>query len=135
MFRATFLGHHSWLFAGERGRLLVDPLLTPRWGFTDAVELRAWPPRRCDLGQFPPIDAVMITHEHEGHFEIPSLHLIDRRVPIYLSERSSLATRGFIAEMGFEVRLMAPEREVAIGDLVLTPMTADQVRAKADEWD
>jgi hypothetical protein len=135
MFRATFIGHHCWLFQGERGRLLVDPLLLPRWGFTDSVELRAWPPRRFDMARFPAIDAVMITHEHEGHFEIPSLAVIDRRVPIYLSERSSLATRQFIGEMGFEVRLMSPERPIAVGDLELLPMTADQVRARADEWD
>jgi hypothetical protein len=135
MFSATYIGHHSWLFSGDNGRLLVDPILTPRWGFTDSVELRAWPPRKFDFARFPAIDAVMITHEHEGHFEIPSLSMIDRGVPIYLSERSSLPTREFIGELGFEVRLMSPERGVSIGDLELVPMTADQVPARADEWD
>jgi hypothetical protein len=135
MFRATYIGHHSWLLEGERGRLLVDPLLTPRWGFTDAVELRAWPPRRFDFARFPAVDAVVITHEHEGHFEIPSLHAIDRRVPIYLPARSSVATRRFLGEMGFQVRPLEPERPVAVGDLELLPMTPNQVPAGADEWD
>src|SRR5262245_16424753 len=102
MFRATFIGHHAWLFATERSRLLVDPLFHERFGLTDSVELRVFPPRVFDFAEFPAIDAVLLTHEHEGHFDIPSLHLIDRQVPIYISSRSSSAMRQVLAEMGFE---------------------------------
>src|SRR5262245_50725266 len=136
MFEATYLGHHCWLFAGVRGRILVDPLLTPTWGFTDAIGLVTYPPRRLSVERMPVIDAVVITHEHEGHFEIPSLAMIDRRVPIYLSSRSSNATRTFLREMGFDVRPLVAGVPIEVADLRLLPMTADQwTQGKADEWD
>src|SRR5439155_563386 len=127
MLRATFFGHHCWLFSGEKARIFVDPLLQARFGFTDATELRVYPPRRIDLEAFPAIDAVLITHEHEGHLDPASLNLIDRRVPVYLPARSSMATRTFLQEMGFEVRLMHPGRRFSVGDLEVLPMSGDPV--------
>jgi hypothetical protein len=136
MFRTTALGHHCWLFSTNTTRLLVDPLLHARFGLTERVEFRAHPPRIFDFDAFPAIDAVFITHEHESHFEIPSLDLLDRRIPIYLPARSSVATRGFLCEMGFAVHLARPGERIDIGDLHLLPMTANQVRdALIEEWD
>ena len=82
MFRATFLGHHGWVYASDSARILVDPLFRDRFGFTDSVELRVYPPRTLDLDSFPAIDAIFLTHEHEGHFDIASLNLLDRNIPI-----------------------------------------------------
>jgi hypothetical protein len=135
VFRATFLGNHGWLIASDRSTLLVDPLLHARYGWTDAVELRAWPPRRFDLARFPAVDAVLLTHEHEGHFDIASLHLLDRAIPIYLSSLSSLAMRDALCEMGFAVHPVAPGERFEAGDLELHTMPSDQVRSLAEEWD
>lgn len=136
MFSATFLGHHCWLFEAGASKLLVDPLLLPRWGFTDANELRAYPPRTIDLTKIPALDAVFLTHEHEGHFEIASLNLLSRDIPIYISCRSSYAMQRLLVEMGFSLREVVPGEEVRIGDLCLFPLTADQVnQGKIDEWD
>lgn len=136
MFRATYLGHHGWLYAADRGCLLVDPLFHDRFGLTDAVELRVYPPRTIDVGALPPFDAVMLTHEHEGHFDIASLALLDRRIPIYAPTRSSIALRGILEEMGFAVRPLEPGVPVTIADLEFLPITADQVRhGIIEEWD
>jgi hypothetical protein len=136
MFRATYLGHHSWLFSSGGSSLLVDPIFTDRFGFTDSVELRLYPPRRLELGAFPAVDAVFLTHEHEGHFELPSLNALDREIPIYIPARSSLAMRQAITELGFELRLLNPGEPLSIGGLQLLPMTADQVNnGVIDEWD
>lgn len=136
IFRATFLGHHGWVFETDDARILVDPLLHDRFGFTDSAELRVYPPRTVDLASFPPIDAVFLTHEHEGHFDIASLNHLDRRVPLYLSSRSSVAMRKLFEEMGFTPHLTYPGVAVEIGDLELFPATGDQVRhGSIEEWD
>lgn len=135
MFRLTALGHHSWLVEGEGTRLLVDPILTEDWGFTPAVGLRVWPPRVVDPAAFPPIDAVMITHEHEGHFEIPSLLRLDRRIPIYVSARGSVAMRGFLVELGFDVRPIEHDSTFEVGEMRVHTACPDHRKAIADEWE
>jgi hypothetical protein len=136
MFEATFLGHHGWLFAGEEGRLLVAPLLCDRIGWTDEIELRVFPPKTIDIAAFPAVDAVMISHEHEGHFDIASLNFLDRKIPIYISCRSSIAMRQILAEMGFEIRLMRPGVGFSVRDLEVLPLTGDQINfGIIEEWD
>ena len=98
--------------------------------------MRVYPPRKVDLTAFPPIDALFLTHEHEGHFDIASLNHLDRRIPVYISSRSSIAMRQFFEEMGFRLHLTYPGVAVEIGDLEFFPMTGDQVRhGVIEEWD
>lgn len=136
MLRFTFLGHHGWVVSSERTRLLIAPLFLDRIGWTDEIELRVYPPKQVHLKAFPAIDAVMMSHEHEGHFDLPSLALLDRRIPVYLSHRSSVAMRAILAEMGFGVRLMKPGVPFQVGDLEVLPMTTDQLtHGVIEEWD
>jgi hypothetical protein len=136
MLRATFLGHHSWLIEAQGNRLLIDPLLRERFGHSHAAELRVHPPKRLSPSGFPAVDAVFLTHEHEGHFDIGSLARIDRRVPIYFPARSSHAMATILGELGFTTRAVEPGRSTSIGALELLPMAADQVRdAVIEEWD
>ena len=65
--RVTWLGHAAVLIEIGRTRLLTDPLLRDRIG-----PLR----RRRDLapvGEVGPIDAVLLSHLHHDHADLPSL--------------------------------------------------------------
>ncbi len=136
MFGTTFLGHQGWLFQTETTRVLVDPLLCEDFGATHALEYRVWPPRVWALDKLSPIDAVILSHEHDDHFDIPSLAKISRAVPIYLSSRSSTAAGDILREMGFVVRPLVPGVAVAIGDLEIVPLTGDHLDVNCgDEWD
>ena len=115
--------------------MLIDPILTPGWGFTPAMGLQVWPPRAVDLGAMPPIDAVLLSHEHEGHFEIPSLLRLDRRVPIYLSDRASRAMPAFLRGLGFAVHPIRNDAELRIGSLLLHTLCPSHRRAISDEWE
>jgi hypothetical protein len=135
MFRTTFIGHQGWLFSSGDSHLLVDPLLCDEFGNGPAGDLRVYPPRRFDWDAFPPIDAVIYTHEHEDHFHLGSIARLDRRIPIYLSDRSSAAARGIVAEMGFQVRLTSPMRPSAIGRFVVLPFAQSMGGYHPGEWD
>ncbi|MGE5181495.1 MAG: MBL fold metallo-hydrolase [Acidobacteriota bacterium] len=136
MFATTFLGHQGWMFHTERAAVLVDPLLCDEFGAAHALDYRVWPPRVFDFAQFPKLDAVVLSHEHDDHFDIPSLAKIDRRVPIWLSARSSNAAREVLAAMGFTVHALVPGVATRFGDLELVPFAGDHVAVNCgDEWD
>ncbi|PRP92210.1 Beta-lactamase superfamily domain protein [Enhygromyxa salina] len=136
MFELTFLGHQGWLLSTATTNLLIDPLLGDHFGHGGLLG-DLYPPRTLDLARFPPIDAVILSHEHDDHFDLPSLNRLDRRIPIYLSSRSSSAARGLLDEMGFaRVNLLAPDDELEIGELRYRSFVAEHDGAKqGDEWD
>jgi hypothetical protein len=136
MFGTTFLGHQGWMFQTERSCILVDPLLCEEFGKIHSLGYKVFPPRVLTAESFPKLDAVVLSHEHDDHFDIPSLARLDRAIPIYLSSRSSSAARGILKTMGFEVRPLVPGVPVGFGDLELVPCCGDHVIASAgDEWD
>jgi hypothetical protein len=136
MFGCTFLGHQGWLLRSPETTWLVDPLLREDFGDVHALGYRVHPPRSLDAGALPEIDAVFLTHEHDDHFDIPSLARLDRRIPIFLSARSSSAARRILGVMGFHVVGLEPGVLVAQGDLELVPFVGDHLSTNlSDEWD
>jgi hypothetical protein len=135
MFGATFLGHQGWLFSAGDARVLVDPILTG--DFCDAGNVgQIFPPRQFDFERFPRINAVIITHEHNDHFAIPTLHRIDRKIPVFMSARSSVAARLILGEMGFQVTPLAPGDVVRAGLLEFHAFSPDHRNTdNYDEWD
>lgn len=136
MFATTFLGHQGWLVRSDRTALLIDPLLREDFGDVHALSYRVFPPRVLTAAAFPPIDALLLSHEHDDHFDIPSLATLDRRIPVYLSARSSSAARQILATMGFTVHPWVPGVALPIGDLEALPFAGDHVAVNCgDEWD
>ena len=135
MLSLTFLGHQGWLVSTPGTNLLIDPLLGAGFGHGGLLG-QVYPPRVFDFEAFPPIDALVLTHEHDDHFDIPSLARIDRRVPIYLAGRSSIAAQELLEHMDFALTALEPERAFDVGGLHVHPMTSDHRDGRqADEWD
>lgn len=136
VFAVTFLGHQGWLFRSDRACVAVDPLLFEHFGAQHGLEYQVFPPRRLDLARFPALDAVVLTHEHDDHFDIPSLARLSRKIPIHLSARSSSAAHRILREMGFQVVPLEPGVPVTFDDLEVIPLAGDHVNVDCgDEWD
>lgn len=136
MFATTFLGHQGWLFRTERACVAVDPLLCEQFGALHGLDYEVFPPRRLDLAGFPALDAVVLTHEHDDHFDLPSLAKLSRKIPIHLSARSSSAAHAILRQMGFRVVPLEPGVPVSFGDLEVIPLAGDHVTVNCgDEWD
>jgi hypothetical protein len=126
------------MVASESTHLLVDPLLSDGVGRgrpDTRQRFLLYPPRRYHRQACPPIDALIISHEHEDHFNIPSFLQIDRAVPVYLSARSSIAARTILDEMGFQVVLAYPGEPFRVGDIDFRFMTPVHESDQGDEWD
>ncbi len=71
--RITFIGHASWLIQAGGLNMLVDPHWSER-----ASPFASFGPRRCcapgiAFEDLPPIHAVLVTHNHYDHLDLPTL--------------------------------------------------------------
>lgn len=69
----TFIGHSSFLIQIGGRNLLIDPVFTRR-----LILLRRQRHPGVRIADLPPIDAVLITHAHMDHLNLPSLRKIVR---------------------------------------------------------
>jgi len=71
--RVSFVGHASWLIQSGGLNILVDPHWSER-----ASPFASWGPTRCTtpgilFDALPRIHAVLVTHNHYDHLDIPTL--------------------------------------------------------------
>src|SRR5947199_54393 len=125
VFATTFLGHQGWMIRSPRACLLVDPLLCEHFGDVHALDYRVYPPRVWCHEALPAVDAVFLSHEHDDHFDVPSLARIDRAIPVYMSAHSSTAAFQILRQMGFVARPLVPGVPVVIEDLQFIPLSGD----------
>ena len=84
--RATWLGHSTVLLEVDGLRVLTDPVWGERvspWSFAGPKRFHPVP---VTLAQLPPLDAVIISHDHYDHLDYPTiLELARTEVPFYTS--------------------------------------------------
>jgi N-acyl-phosphatidylethanolamine-hydrolysing phospholipase D len=75
----TWLGHASFLLTLGGKRILIDPILAPRLG-----PLSRLVPPGLSVDELPPIDAVLVTHNHRDHLDPWTLRRLGDR-PLYVA--------------------------------------------------
>lgn len=71
--RVTWLGHSSVLVEIDGQRVLTDPILSERASPFTWVGPRRWYAPPLPLQELPPIDAVVISHDHYDHLDYGTL--------------------------------------------------------------
>jgi L-ascorbate metabolism protein UlaG (beta-lactamase superfamily) len=116
--RIAFLGHATVLIEVDGVRLLTDPLLRGR-----VAHLRRQVPL-VDPSVWAGIDAVLISHLHHDHLDLPSLRLLglDRLLLVPVGAGAWLRGRGF-----------TNVTELAVGEVAnIGPLTVRAVKASHD---
>ena len=71
--RATWLGHSTVLIEIEGKRILTDPVWGPRASPSRLVGPKRFQPVPIALRSLPPLDAVIVSHDHYDHLDYPTI--------------------------------------------------------------
>ena len=82
--RITWLGHSSLLVEIDGTTLLIDPVFSRRASFSQQFGPARFFPAPLSMEQLPPLDAVLITHDHYDHLDAPAIRKMHARVPLFL---------------------------------------------------
>lgn len=84
--RATWLGHSTLLLEIDGVRVLTDPVWSRRVSPSRFFGPKRFQPVPVPIAALPPIDAVIISHDHYDHLDYPTIvELIRLGVPFYTS--------------------------------------------------
>jgi L-ascorbate metabolism protein UlaG (beta-lactamase superfamily) len=124
----TFVGHATFLLRFAGGVVLTDPVFSERASpFTWAGPRRVRPPGLV-IDQLPPLDAILLTHNHYDHLDLASLReLTQRGVPIVtgLGNGRYLSARGVGQATELDWWQSCP-----VGDLTVTMVPAQHFSAR-----
>lgn len=84
--RAAWLGHASFLLQGCGISFLIDPVFSNHCAPFPLPTLRRLTPTPCSLCDLPRIDAVLLTHSHYDHLDLPTLRALGSDVRLLVSE-------------------------------------------------
>jgi N-acyl-phosphatidylethanolamine-hydrolysing phospholipase D len=84
--RVVWLGHASFLLQGCGASLLIDPVFSQYCAPLPFPSLRRLVPPPCHLADLPRIDAVMLTHSHYDHLDLPTLRALGKDVRLLVAE-------------------------------------------------
>jgi L-ascorbate metabolism protein UlaG (beta-lactamase superfamily) len=76
--RATVLGHSTVLFEIDGARILTDPVWGERASPTRRAGPRRFQPVPVPLTAMPPVDVVLLSHDHYDHLDYPTLRVLAR---------------------------------------------------------
>ena len=84
--RATWLGHSTVLIEIGGRRVLTDPVWGPRASPSRLIGPKRFQPVPVHLRAMPPIDVVIVSHDHYDHLDYPTIRELARRdVPFVTS--------------------------------------------------
>jgi L-ascorbate metabolism protein UlaG (beta-lactamase superfamily) len=84
--RATWLGHSTVLIEIDGLRVLTDPVWGPRASPSRLAGPKRFQPVPVPLRSLPPLDLVLVSHDHYDHLDYPTIReLAQREVPFVTS--------------------------------------------------
>jgi N-acyl-phosphatidylethanolamine-hydrolysing phospholipase D len=80
----TWVGHTSFLIQIAGLNLLTDPMWSQRASPVQFVGPRRWVPPAIEFDRLPPIDLVLISHDHYDHLDANTVSRLAERYPAVL---------------------------------------------------
>jgi L-ascorbate metabolism protein UlaG (beta-lactamase superfamily) len=82
--RVTWFGHSTVLLEMDGQRLLIDPVFGPRASPVGWAGPRRWYPPPLALDDLPPLDAVLISHDHYDHLDRATISDLKDRATTFI---------------------------------------------------
>lgn len=133
--RVTYINHATLLIQQHGLNILTDPLWGKRASPFDCIGPKRFQAPGLSIEQLPPIDLILVSHNHYDHLDLHSLRLLAERFPqakvvTGLGNAALIATTGFteVVELDWWQTLALNERLV----LHAVPAQHWSARARAD---
>jgi N-acyl-phosphatidylethanolamine-hydrolysing phospholipase D len=81
LFTITWIGHTSFLIQIGGLNVLTDPIWSERASPVQFAGPRRWVPPAVDFDALPPIDAVILSHDHYDHLDSSTVSRLAERYP------------------------------------------------------
>lgn len=122
--RVTWFGHSALLLEIAGARILIDPMFGPRASPAPVFGTR-WHAPPLSIAELPPIDLVLMSHDHYDHFDAGSVRqLAHRDIPVLTSLgvgarfESHGWKRSLVHELDWWERYTVPEHDI---EIIATP--------------
>lgn len=120
----TWVGHTSFLIQIAGLNVLIDPIWSDRASPVQFAGPRRWVPAAVEFDRLPPIDVIVLSHDHYDHLDSGTVSRIARRYPA-AAWYAPLGVGAFLRQHGArEVVERDWWQESAIGSLKLTCVPA-----------
>jgi L-ascorbate metabolism protein UlaG (beta-lactamase superfamily) len=116
--RLVYVGHATVLVELDGVRLLTDPVLRSR-----VVHLRRRVPAPTE--PLSDLSAVLLSHVHYDHLDLPSLRSLGRKVPVIVPRGARRAVRGFA-----DVRELRVGEELRFDEVTVRAVPAEHKSAR-----
>jgi N-acyl-phosphatidylethanolamine-hydrolysing phospholipase D len=80
-FTLTWVGHTTFLVQMSGLNILIDPIWGERASPLRFMGPRRWVPPGVEFDRLPPIDAVILSHDHYDHLDAPTISRLVARYP------------------------------------------------------
>jgi L-ascorbate metabolism protein UlaG (beta-lactamase superfamily) len=77
--RVTWFGHSSLLIEIDGCRILTDPVWSNRASFVPFAGPKRFYPPSLPLASLPPLDAVLLSHDHYDHLDAPTIRRLAKQ--------------------------------------------------------
>lgn len=130
--RVTWLGHASFLLSGCGVHLLIDPIFSAHCGPLPWLRFKRKIPPPCGMDALPPITAVLLTHTHYDHCDLPTLRRLGKHMPLIVPAGHA----AWFSKMGFQnVTTCAWWQSVEVAEGVRVTATPAQHFTARTLWD
>lgn len=96
--RVTWLGHASFLLQGGGISMLIDPIFSKYCAPVPLPSLQRKVATPCSIADLPQIDAILLTHGHYDHLDLPTLRQLGRGIRIITAQGHA----GWLGRKGFK---------------------------------
>jgi N-acyl-phosphatidylethanolamine-hydrolysing phospholipase D len=124
LFTITWIGHTSFLIQIAGLNVLTDPIWSERASPVQFAGPRRWVPAAVDFDRLPPIDAVILSHDHYDHLDSSTVSRLAERYPA-TRWYAPLGVKDFLHRCGAQEVIECDWwDERALGELHLTCLPA-----------
>lgn len=98
--RMTFINHATILIQSDHFTLLTDPIWSCVIGPVSGIGPVRWRPPAIAFDRLPPIDVVLISHNHYDHLDLPTLIRLNNRFhPVFIVP---LGNKRYLEDFGIQ---------------------------------